>query len=248
MPSSFLLIGFASEYQRLLTALKKRQPLLILGPGGSGKSALVSAVLSDLQAPPGVIALRYTPTLHDLLTDLGRTLIKINHAPFREGLKLRGDPERWLRQQTSSHLKGVLWKAFEGEPRTIILDGVRDASFPMYRFLQRLYFTKGMALLATARDPVALGELARLFWDPRNTVHLRPLKEDDANQLFDLAVKCFAIGHLDIAEFRGRALDAAEGNPGQIVEMCRLASNPMYVSGTHIKFAPLRIDVLMKFL
>jgi GTPase SAR1 family protein len=248
MSSSFPIIGLASEYQRLLTALKKRQPLLILGPGGSGKTALVSAVLKDLPQTAGVIALRYVPTLHDLLIDLARTLIKINHSAFREGVKLRVDPERWLREQTSSHLKGVLWKAFEEEPRTIILDGVRDASFPMYRFLQRLYFTKEMALLATARDPVALGELARLFWDPRNTVHLRPLKDEDANQLFELAVQRFDIGNLDIAEFRGKVLHAAEGNPGQIIEMCRLASNPMYVTGTHIKFAPLRIDVLMKFL
>jgi ABC-type cobalamin/Fe3+-siderophores transport system ATPase subunit len=248
MSSSFPLIGLASEYQRLLTSLKKRQPLLILGPGGSGKSALISAVLKDLARPADVIAIRHSPNLHDLLTDLARSLIRTNHAAFRNGAKPSGDPERWLRQQTSVHLKGVLWKAFEGDPRVIILDGVTDASFPMYRFLQRLYFTKGMALLATARDPVALGELARLFWDPRNTVHLRALKNEEAKQIFELAVKCFNIGHLDIEEFRGRALDAAQGNPGQIIEMCRFASNPMYVSGTHIKFAPLRIDVLMKFL
>jgi GTPase SAR1 family protein len=248
MSSTIPLIGFATEYQRLLTALKKKQPLLILGPGGSGKTTLISAVLKDLQQPASVIAIRYLPTLHDFLIDLGRTLTKINPKTFPEAVKLRVDPERWLRQQTSSHLKGVLWKAFEAEPRTIILDGVRDASFPMYRFLQRLHFTKGMTLLATARDPVALGELSRLFWDPRNTVHLRPLKDEDANQLFELAVKFFDIGNLDIEEFRGKVLDAAEGNPGQIIEMCRLAANPMYVTGTHIKFAPLRIDVLMKFL
>jgi len=248
MSSSFPLIGRANEYQRLLSSLKKRQPLLILGPGGSGKSALISAVLKDLTQPADVIAIRHSPSLHDLLTDLARSLIKTNHAAFRNGARPSGDPERWLRQQTSVHLKGVLWKAFEGEPRIVILDGVTDASFPMYRFLQRLYFTKGMALLATARDPIALGELARLFWDPRNTVHLRPLKDEEAKQLFDLAVNCFNIGHLDIEEFRGKVLHAAEGNPGQIIEMCRFASNPIYVTGTHIKFAPLRIDVLMRFL
>lgn len=248
MSSSFPLIGLASEYQRLLASLKKRQPLLILGPGGSGKSALISAAVNDLPRPADVIVIRHSPNLHDLLIDFARLLIKLNHVPFRNAAKPGGDPERWLRQQTSVHLKGVLWKAFECEPRTIIIDGVRTASFPMYRFLQRLYFTKGMAILATARDPVALGELARLFWDPRNTVHLRPLKEEDANRVFELAVKCFNIGNLDIEEFRGKVLDAAAGNPGQIIEMCRLASNPMYVTGTHIKFAPLRIDVLMKFL
>lgn len=209
---------------------------------------MISAVLNDLPRRSDVIAIKHSPNLHDLLTDLARSLIKINHLPFRNVAKPGGDSERWLREQTSVHLRGVLWKAFEGEPRTIILDGVTHASFPMYRFLQRLYFIKGMALLATARDPVALGELARLFWDPRNTVHLRPLKQEDANHVFELAVKHFNIGKLDIEEFRGKVLEAAKGNPGQLIEMCRLASNPMYVTGTHIKFAPLRIDVLMKFL
>ena len=37
------------------------------------------------------------------------------------------------------------------------------------------------------------------------------------------------------------------GNPGQIVEMCRSATEPLYVSGRHIKFAPLRIDALIRF-
>jgi hypothetical protein len=248
MPSSFPLIGLANECQRLTASIRKRQPLLILGPGGSGKSALISAVLSNLPQPNSVISIQHSSNLHHLLVDLARSLIKIDHGPFRKLAKPGGDPEKWLSQQTSVHLKGILWTAFEAEPHPIVLDGITSAGFPMYRFLQRLYFGKGMVLLAATRDPVTLGALARLFWDPRNTIHLRPLAEADANQLFDLAVSRFNIGNLDIEEFRGKVLDAAKGNPGQLIEMCRLASNPMYVTGTHIKFAPLRIDVLMKFL
>lgn len=231
-----------------MTSLKKRQPLLILGPGGSGKSALIASVLTDLPRPNGVISVQRSSSLHHLLVDLARSLIKIEHGPFRKLAKPGTDPEKWLSEQTSVHLKGLLWTAFEAEPHPIVLDGVASAGFPMYRFLQRLYFAKGMAILAAARDPLALGALARMFWDPRNTIHLRPLSEVDANYLFDLAVGRFNIGNLDIEEFRGKVLGAAKGNPGQLIEMCRLAANPMYVTGTHIKFAPLRIDVLMKFL
>jgi hypothetical protein len=63
----------------------------------------------------------------------------------------------------------------------------------------------------------------------RATLHLEPLNHGDSMRLFDVAAGQFAL----------RDLDA-----GQIVEMCRMASNPMYLSGRHIKFAPLRIDVL----
>jgi hypothetical protein len=42
-------------------------------------------------------------------------------------------------------------------------------------------------------------------------------------------------------------LAAAQGNPGQILTMCRLAGCPEYQDGRHIKFLPLRIDALTAF-
>jgi hypothetical protein len=248
MDQTFPLIGLASEYQRLTTALLKRTPLLILGPGGSGKSALIAAVLANLPTPHEVISIRHSSSLHHLLIDLARSLIRTRHDTFRKLARPGSDTEKWLSQQTSVHLKGILWTSLEAEPRVIVLDGIMGGGFPMYRFLQRLYFVKRMALLASARDPVALGTLGRLFWDPRNTIHLHPLNTVDANHLFDLAVAAFGLSHLNVEEFRGKVLEAAKGNPGQLLEMCKLACDPMYISGKHIKFAPLRIDVLMKFL
>lgn len=248
MDQPFPLIGLASEHQRLSAALRKGQPLLLLGPAGSGKSALIRAAVADFPASHGIIQLRYTPNLHHLLIDLARRLLETGHRGVRKLARPGGDIEKWLSQQTSVHLKGILWASLEAEPRTIILDGIEGGRFPMYRFLQRLHFAKGMALLAAARDPVSLGTLGRLFWDPRTTVHLRSLNDADATRLFALAAESFRLGDLNLEEFREKVLDAAKGNPGQIIEMCRLASNPMYVSGRHIKFAPLRIDVLMKFL
>src|ERR1700691_1047361 len=127
MPSSFPLIGLANEYQRLMTSVRKTQPLLILGPGGSGKSALISAVLSNLPEPNSVISIQHSSNLHHLLVDLARSLIKIDHGPFRKLAKPGGDPEKWLSQQTSVHLKGILWTAFEAEPHPIVLDGITSA-------------------------------------------------------------------------------------------------------------------------
>jgi hypothetical protein len=196
----------------------------------------------------GAIYLRYSATLHHLLIDLARALLQSGHRSLLALARPSGDLDNWLSRQTSVHLKGVLSTALEAEPRAIILDGIDRASFPVYRFLQRLYFAKGVAFVATTRDAISLGALGRLFWDPRATLHLEPLNPVDATHLFDLAADRFALRGLDVFDFRDRVLEAAQGNPGQIVEMCRMASNPMYVSGTHIKFAPLRIDVLAKFL
>jgi len=61
------------------------------------------------------------------------------------------------------------------------------------------------------------------------------------------AADYFGLRQYDIEDFREKVLESAHGNPGQILEMCRLATDPRYVAGTYIKFTPLRIDTVIKF-
>jgi hypothetical protein len=213
-------------------ALRRRQPLLLLGPAGSGKTALIRVAIAG--SGQEALYLKYSASLHRLLADLARLALPRRAYDYSS--------------QTSLRLKGLLWTSLEAEPRILVLDGVERASFPTYRFFQRLYHAEGMALIVAARSATLLGAMGRLFWDPRASIHIPPLTHAHASQLFDLAAARFGLGHLDLEKFRGKALESANGNPGQIIEMCRLASNPIYVSGRHIKFAPLRMDALMKFI
>jgi hypothetical protein len=122
------------------------------------------------------------------------------------------------------------------------------SSFQAYRFFQSVYHIPGMAMIAISRDALRLGELHRLFWDPRHTIQMAPLSDPEASTLFDLAADRFGLREFDLADFRPRVLDNAKGNPGQIVEMCRLARDPQYRSGKHIMFAPLRTDLMARYL
>ena len=123
----------------------------------------------------------------------------------------------------------------------------RSQRVPTYRFLQRICHTPGMAFFAASRDALSLGTLARLFWNPAKAMNVPPLHERDSEQLFEAAADYFALRDLDLDEFREKVLESARGNPGQIIEMCRLAAQPQYHAGRYIKFAPLRIDTVMKF-
>ena len=237
-------VGMAKEVQRLSLAFATGDPLLLLGPQGSGKTRLIKEALCGNHH---VLYIAGEPTLHALLTAMARALIAARHADLVGRAKPGADPEAWLTLQTSIRLKGLLWTAVEGSPVPIMLDGIAGAGFPTYRFLQRIYHAPGMALFAASRDAFSLGALARLFWNPAKTLNVPPLPERDAEQLFEAAADHFKLRHLDLDEFREKVLESAGGNPGQIIEMCRLARQPQYHAGRYIKFSPLRIDTVMKF-
>jgi hypothetical protein len=234
----------AKEVQRLSLAFGAGDPLLLLGPQGSGKTRVIQEALSGNRR---VLYIAWQPTLHALLAAMARALMAARHAGFIRRAKPGGDPEAWLAVQTSIHLKGLLRTAVESSPVPMMLDGIAGAGFPTYRFLQRIYRAPGMALFAASRDAFSLGALARLFWNPAQALNLPPLPERDAEQLFEAAADYFKLRHLDLDEFREKALESAGGNPGQIIEMCRLATQPQYHAGRYIKFAPLRIDTVIRF-
>jgi hypothetical protein len=241
-------VGMEKEMQRLSLAFGAGDPLLLLGPHGSGKTRLIQEALSSHRR---VLYIAWVPPLHALLTAMARALIAARHAGFisRAGVPSGPgrDPETWLAVQTSIHLKGLLWTAMESSPVPMMLDGIAGASFPAYRFLQRIYHTRGMALFAASRDAISLGALARLFWNPAQALHIPPLHARDAEQLFEAAADYFKLRNLSLDDFREKVLESARGNPGQIIEMCRRATQPQYHAGRYIKFAPLRIDTVMKF-
>lgn len=246
--ASLPIIGLVSERKRMLEALERRESLLLLGPRGCGKTTVIRAAIEAHSAKSDIVYVHYSSSLHQLLISLARALFQSGHRYLNRFAPKLTNREKWLVQQTSLHLKGLLWSALEAEPKTIILDEVDGASHPIFRFMQRLYFAKGMTMFAAARDSVALGALSRLFWHPEKVIHFKLLSTIEAEQLFDIAVEHFHLGEFGVEEFRPKVLNAANGNPGQIVEMCRLATDPQYVSGKYIKFAPLRIDAMMKFL
>jgi hypothetical protein len=117
----------------------------------------------------------------------------------------------------------------------------------MYRFLQKLYYLPKSCLVVTARSRGSIGHLRKLLWDPLEEIGLQPLTRQESITLFEHACNVFHLEHFDLDDFRRKVIDAAHGNPGQIIAMCGLASQPEYRSGSRIKFLPLRMDVLSTF-
>jgi len=234
-PDGFVpLVGRRDELKTLLSALSRRKPCLISGPAGIGKTRLIQEALSLSRQP--CVSLQQPRFLHQLLVELAQRLFCAarSHAD--------------VRHCTSVALKPIVLGALRKTPPCIVLEDVADADPRMYRFLQQVYYVPGVCLVVAAKSRDSLGYLRKLLWDPREEIALKPLNRRESLALFEAACGAFRLDTLDLDGFKSKVLTAAQGNPGQILTMCRLANRPEYQHGRHIKFSPVYIDALTAFL
>lgn len=227
------LFGRRDEVRTLANALRARKSCLVLGPKGIGKTRLLRESLAIAQQPS--VCVERPDVLHGLLVELAERL-SCSAGRFES-----------LRKATSIALKPSVQNAFRRQPQCLVLEDVAGADPRMYRFLQKVYYIPEVCLIVTATSRDRLGHLRKLLWDPSEEISLKPLTRPDALSLFDAASRLYRLQSFDLDGFRRKVLTAAQGNPGQILTMCRMASLPEYQAGRRIKFPPLRIDALMAF-
>jgi hypothetical protein len=198
-----------------------------------GKTRLLQESLTIARQP--YVSVEGPEVLHQLLVELAE---RLSCPAGRFGS---------VRNATSVALKPSVLDALRRLPQCLVLEDVADADPRMYRFLQQVYYLPAVSLIVTAASRDCLGHLRKLLWDPREELALKPLGRQEAFNLFDVASRMNQLQSFDLDAFRSKVLTAAQGNPGQILTMCRMASRPEYQDGRHIKFPPLRIDALTAF-
>lgn len=228
------LVGRRAELEDLASAVRARRSRLVTGPGGIGKTRLIHHSLTAAGLPS--VWLRAPRALQQLLVDLAHHL----NAP----------PERFgdLQRASSASLRRIVQDTLRENPQRLVLDDLMETDPRMYRFLQQVYYVPGVSLVVGTRSRASLGFLRKLRWDPREEISLKPLRRVEAGGLFILACSAFGLDCLNLDDFKRKVLAAAQGNPGQILAMCRLACRPQYRVGRHVEFLPLRIDSLTESL
>jgi len=227
------MIGRRLEGNGLLAAIKSRQSRLICGPPGIGKTRLIEECLAASGA--SAVSVERPPALHHLLVSLAVELGCVSGRYSN------------LVHATSVHLKPLVLGALRAKPRCVILENLDHGDPRIYRFLQDVYYVPDVCLIVTARSADRIGYVSRLLWDPRERIEVKPLTGAESRRLFDQAARMIGLDSFVLDEFREKVIEAARGNPGQIIAMCRMATRPEYRAGRYIKFLPLRIDVLSAF-
>jgi hypothetical protein len=224
-------VGRQRELRRLQALLPSGGRVLVLGPRGIGKSRLIAEAAAASGIEPVWVSTQGPP--QELFRQLLPLLCPETDSPVS------------VRRLPSQALQARILAALQSCPRWIWLDDPPPASALLYRFFQRVLWIPRCGLIVAAEDRARLGALARLYYDPREELLLAPLSHADSAALLEHAIHAFGLGlHGSPAEFRSRTLEAAAGNPGRIITLCRLAAQPQYWHGGRLMFAPLWIDTL----
>jgi energy-coupling factor transporter ATP-binding protein EcfA2 len=248
-----LLIDRKAESLRLHQAIRDRESLLICGPAGVGKTALISKVLAELpeDTARAVILVDSPSGLQPLLRTLLQNLHEAGDAALRKQLRAEGAGtggfKCWLKNQRTSRLKGAVYRSMQMGRYWIFLDHVPPLTPAMAKVMRELVWMRNTPVYLAARGsgPEEVGHAVSTYWGEHQQLALGPLRELAARELLESCIQRFGLAHLNLDEFRKAVLSMSGCNPGVLVKMCELAADSRYQSDSRIKTRLIHIDYLM---
>jgi len=249
-----VLLGRETERRRLHSAILSGDSLVIEGPTGIGKTALVSHVIRCL---PERVASRclYIPgvkNLQDLLRQLTRALHEVEDTRLPRQLQTERASslslDRWLKELPTSRLRGTVYRGVEGGNYRIFLDHLPPLTHGIAKVIKELFWMRGtpVYLVPQAEGQLTISRFFPFFyWGDQERLMLGPLTRSAAKELLEICIERFGLTRLDLIDFRKQVLDLSKHVPGAITKMCALAARPKYQFRSGIKVKSAYIGYLL---
>jgi AAA ATPase domain len=247
-------LGRESEERRLRAAILNAESLTIEGPAGIGKTALVMHTIQSLPASLAARCLYFTAMkdLQDLLRQLIRTLHEAGDPRLRRqlhtervsSLSLAG----WLKELSTSRLKGTLYRAVEGGDYRIFLDHLPPLTHAIAKVIKELFWMRRtpVYLVPRAEAQETISRFRHFFyWGDHERLALGALPRPAAHELLENCIDRFGLVRFDLTDFREEVLELSRNIPGAIVKMCALAADARYQYGTQIKIKSAYVEYLI---
>jgi hypothetical protein len=247
------LFGREPETRRLLGAIQRRESLLICGPAGAGKSALLQEAIArtPVQIRSRCVWIEGASGRKEILRQLVGALHQggdsVVSAAAGGTSADKAKFQRWLARQPSRRLGGLAARAMRETPYWVFLDHLPAATHAVARLLDdftRLCRTP-VYLAARGHSKKEIGHAWKLYWNPDRRLEVGALAEPAASQLLEICWEANGLEACELEEARMEILRAGGKLPGAIRAMCALAREPRFQSGGHIKTPLLRTEYLI---
>jgi hypothetical protein len=224
-----MLIGRESESRLLHELIRQRKNILIAGPEGVGKSAIVDHVLTG-GAVKNILYSKSSATLKETLANI---------AEFALGSKN-------LHQKNILSLKKICYELLEASPDYAVLDHMAWVEPKFYGFLSYLKEQKIAFIIVTrSLDKKDIGHLWMGLYD-FDKVEIKNLDQTGTNQLIDYCAQSFDLKLHEATHFKNEVFTISKGNPKIIKELCRLAREEKYRARGYVDVKLMDLDRRIK--
>jgi hypothetical protein len=248
------LVGRKNKLQELRAAIQKRASRLVWGPMDAGKTALIKKAISELPDAERRKCVYWTgaASKRELLSHFIGQLYELGDPFVQKKIRADGANEnslnRWLREQTSLRLRGILFTASTQGDYRFFVDHFPPPTHNMARLMKDIMYRCKTPIYLAARgfSQNEIGYSWSLYWHDGLRVHTGPLNGRDARGLLEVCIRDLGLDMLDLEDFREDMLRLSGHLPGSIVKMCKLAANSKYHYGNRIKIKLVHVDYLMR--
>jgi hypothetical protein len=225
------------EREEIRERLRRRRACLIHGPGGVGKSLLIRSVRSEF---PCFLYCQDSATIQTVFRGLAHSLLGLKDSHLRRVFR----NEDAVKAKSAVALKGIVMDALREGDYCIILDQLQRPSQSFAAAVREILGWASTAVFAVARSSHMedAGFLQAFYPDRADKYEIRNFDRGRAGDFAHELVSRAGISAANLGEFLEKVLQYSEGNPGAILAMIQMASEPKYRSAEHIKIAPLYID------
>jgi DNA polymerase III delta prime subunit len=238
----YFVFGREEEQHALNQRVMTKNPFLLHGPTGVGKTLLLRHLLPQ---SPTVLYCETSTSTQVVFRHVAQALLERGH-PRVQGLCQN---RIGIQAKSAVSLKGIVMDALRDGSYSIVLDHVDRPSQSFASAVREILGWCSTPVIAVAQSSHMedTGSLLPLYSDRRDRYELKNFPSVTAERFAQTMVQRTDLSAANIQEFIGQVLKLSQGNPGAIFGMLRMAKNPKYRVDEHIKISPLYIDFRMNW-